>query len=154
GVRWARRAISGPVRISWAARLSHPEAGGMLGIHERPSRPGRVMGHRSARAFVVAAALCLGLGAAAPARAVDVYVRAAADSGGPLRLERVKGKPIVVALDSAQVGFQSIAIARDGRSVGWLALYPNCCTSYPIPLELVIYSGGRRRAFQGSGLPI
>jgi hypothetical protein len=89
-----------------------------------------------------------------PARATDPYVRAAADSGGRLRIQRANGKPVVLAMDLEQVGFEEIAISGDGRSVGWLALYPNCCTSYPIPLKLVIYSQGRRRTFEVNGLPI
>jgi hypothetical protein len=38
--------------------------------------------------------------------------------------------------------------------VEWLAEYPNCCTSYPIPLKLVIYTDGSVRTFTGSGLPV
>lgn len=37
-----------------------------------------------------------------------------------------------------QVGFQRPQISPDGRYIGWLALFPNCCTSYPIPLTLVV----------------
>ena len=36
-----------------------------------------------------------------------------------------------------------IKIAEDGRTVGWTVLYDNCCTSYPIPLLLVIYKDGK-----------
>jgi len=32
--------------------------------------------------------------------------------------------------------------------------YPNCCTSYEIPLTLVIYADGRTHRFTGSDLPI
>jgi hypothetical protein len=42
-----------------------------------------------------------------------------------------------------QVGFQSPRISRDGRNVGWLALFPNCCTSYHIPLILVVLDSGQ-----------
>jgi len=109
----------------------------------------------AAGATVLAVTLALWLGTIAPARAADTYLGATApDSGGPLRLVRAKGNPIVVAMDVEQVGFARIAISRDGRSVGWLALYPNCCTSYPIPLKLVIYSSGRRHVFEPNGLPI
>ncbi len=37
-----------------------------------------------------------------------------------------------------QVGFSEPRISADGKHIGWLALYPNCCTSYPIPLALVV----------------
>jgi hypothetical protein len=34
-------------------------------------------------------------------------------------------------------------IAADGRTVGWIVNFGNCCTSYPIPLMLVIYRDGK-----------
>lgn len=42
----------------------------------------------------------------------------------------------------------------EGRAVGWLALYPNCCTSYPIPLALVVYSNGIKRSYTGNRVPV
>ena len=107
-----------------------------------------------ARCLVSVAALGW-LAAASPSLAADTYVGATVDSAaGLLRIERAKGKPIVFELDSAQVEFHSIAISADRRSVGWLAVFPNCCTSYPIPLQLKVYSDGRIRAFEGWGLPV
>jgi len=42
-------------------------------------------------------------------------------------------------------------LSDDATTVGWLALYPNCCTSYPIPLALVIYRNGHvLRRFKNS----
>ena len=100
-------------------------------------------------------ALALGwFAAASPCAAADTYVAASVDSTGDLRIERANGQAIVIPPDSAQVEFDRIAISSDGRSVGWLALYPNCCTSYPIPLKLVVYSRGRSRRFDGAGLPV
>jgi hypothetical protein len=43
------------------------------------------------------------------------------------------------ALGGAQTGFSDPKISADGKIVGWLSLYPNCCTSYDIPRELVLY---------------
>ena len=34
-------------------------------------------------------------------------------------------------------------IATDHQSAGWLAEFDDCCTSYPIPLRLVLYRGGK-----------
>ena len=70
-----------------------------------------------------------------------------------LRIERAKGRAVVLRKDGEQVGFDKLAISKDGRSVGWLALYPNCCTSYPIPLKLRVCSRGHVRTFEGD-LPI
>src|SRR5262249_7506949 len=70
------------------------------------------------------------------------------------RIERMRGKAVRVESDRDQVGFDKIAISEDGRSVGWLALYPNCCTSYPIPLRLKVLSNGRSRTFGANGPPV
>jgi hypothetical protein len=45
--------------------------------------------------------------------------------------------------DGMQVSVEAPVIAEDGRSVGWLVNFPNCCTSDPIPLVLVIYRNGQ-----------
>jgi hypothetical protein len=41
-----------------------------------------------------------------------------------------------------QVSVEQPVIAKDGLTVGWTVNFPNCCTSYPIPLMLVIYRDG------------
>ncbi|GGA61900.1 hypothetical protein GCM10011507_11790 [Edaphobacter acidisoli] len=55
-----------------------------------------------------------------------------------------------------QVSVREPVIAKDGRTVGWLAEFPNCCTSYPIPLVLVLYRDGTilRRIVPKTGLPL
>ena len=88
------------------------------------------------------------------AEAQTTYRRAVIDTSGQLRLTTSAGKSIVPPKDSGQVGFQSAIISDDRRSVGWLALYPNCCTTYPIPQKLVVRTPGRVRVFDGSGFPI
>jgi len=52
-----------------------------------------------------------------------------------------------------QVGFSDIAISPDGQAVGWTALFPNCCTSYPIPMLVEVYNAGRRRTFDPAIAP-
>src|SRR5262249_28866542 len=64
------------------------------------------------------------------------------------------GREIVIPKEPDQVEFDQVAISRDGRAVGWLALYPNCCTSYPIPLKLFVRTGDTVHAFSGTGVPI
>ena len=57
--------------------------------------------------------------------------------------------------DDAQATFDQPAIAPHGLRVGWLALYPNFGTSYPLPLNVVIYRNGKIEArFYGDGQPI
>ncbi len=82
------------------------------------------------------------------------YKSASIDNAQRLRLVTTAGKTIIPPKDSGQVGFESAFISDDRRSVGWLALYPNCCTTYPIPQKLVVRTPGRVRVFDGSGFPI
>src|SRR6266700_1859526 len=44
---------------------------------------------------------------------------------------------------SEQEGFDKPQISEDGHTIGWLALTPNCCTSYPLPTGLVVFRNGR-----------
>jgi len=91
---------------------------------------------------------------ASSASAADRYVSASVDEAGALRIVTSDGRTIVQGKEREQVGFDKVAISLDGVSVGWLALFPNCCTSYPIPLKLMVYSAGKLRSFTGSGLPV
>ena len=52
-----------------------------------------------------------------------------------------------------QVGFSDVAISPDGQAVGWTALFPNCCTSYPIPMLVEVYIAGKRRTFDPAIAP-
>lgn len=92
--------------------------------------------------------------AAAPCAAQDRYAGASFDTAGNLRILTSDGRAIVLTKEPEQVEFDRIAISEDGRSVGWLSLYLNCCTSYPIPLNLIVYTNGALRRFKGSGLPV
>jgi hypothetical protein len=88
-----------------------------------------------------------------PARDV-LFASAEVDAQGQLHIRTTDGKEITPAKDPTQVAFDKPAVSPDKHSVAWLALYPNCCTSYPIPLNLVVYSGGSMSRFAGHGLPI
>ena len=101
----------------------------------------------------LSAALLLSL--ASSSSAADTYLKASIDQAGKLRIVTKDGREIVPEKEAGEVGFDKAAISPDGRSVGWVALYPNCCTSYPIPLGLVIYTNGRVRIFGARvGLPV
>jgi len=41
------------------------------------------------------------------------------------------------------VGFSQIQLADDEKTLGWTVLVENCCTSYPIPLSVVVFRSGR-----------
>ncbi|MGR8981636.1 MAG: hypothetical protein ACU84H_16310 [Gammaproteobacteria bacterium] len=83
----------------------------------------------------------------------EAYVSATVDQSGQLRILTGEGREIAPAPEEGQAGFQRAATSSDRRSVGWLALYPNCCTSYPIPLKLFVHTGDKTRSFGGNGLP-
>ncbi len=104
------------------------------------------------RLRVLAVILCLGM--APVSAATDIYVETVVDPSGQLRITTKHRKEIVPKKDVDQVSVEKVRISPDGRAVGWLALFPNCCTSYPIPLKLVILVNGEQRSFVGNGLPI
>ena len=65
------------------------------------------------------------------------------------------GTPIEAHKYVDQVGFSDPRISADGNKVGWLAMYPNCCTSYPIPLSLVVMDASRQlHRFDGIKLAV
>ena len=50
-----------------------------------------------------------------------------------------------------QVEFDRPLVSPNGSYVGWLALFPNCCTSYPVPMMLVVMDEKRRlQTFTGT----
>jgi hypothetical protein len=53
-----------------------------------------------------------------------------------------------------QEGFRWPRVSSDGRFAGWIALQPNCCTSYPLPITLVILDKDNALHRFGDGLPI
>ena len=69
--------------------------------------------------------------------------RAFAEHDGSVHVMKSGGQTDSVPKEKDQVGSSMIKIAEDGRTVGWTVLYDNCCTSYPIPLLLVIYKDGK-----------
>ena len=56
--------------------------------------------------------------------------------------------------EEKQVGFSDAKVSSNGRLVGWLALQPTCCTSYPIPLSLIIFENGKviQRFYEGQAI--
>lgn len=80
-----------------------------------------------------------------------VYRSASIDGNGQLRIGPAFGKEIVPRRLPTQTAFSDPRIAPNGRAVGWLVEYPNCCTSYDIPLKLAVLNSGRvRHLFGGS----
>ena len=107
----------------------------------------------------VAAGLAL-LVLALGARAGERYATAQLQPDGRLRLTTTRGAVAWAPRDTAredqpQAAFAEPRIAPDRATVGWLALYPGCCQSYPVPLELVLFRDGKvLHALTGAGMPI
>ena len=104
---------------------------------------------------LVALMVALPASAAVRYRAADLEAE-----GGRLRLTTTRGVLAWAPLDregeeAPQAEFREPRIAPDGRTVGWLALYPGCCQSYPVPLALVLFRDGKvLRSITGAGMPI
>jgi hypothetical protein len=91
-----------------------------------------------------------------PARAEDpgiarVYVD---DADGRVHIVNSAGRDVTIPKEKDQVRCDEPGIAEDKRTAGWLVDYENCCTSYPIPLTLVIYRDGRIQRRLQPGLMI
>ena len=108
------------------------------------------------RAAACLALLLVALGA----RAGERYATADVQPDGRLRLTTTRGAVAwaprdLQGEDQPQAAFSEARIAPDRATVGWLALYPSCCQSYPIPLALMLYRDGAvRRSLTGAGMPI
>jgi hypothetical protein len=98
--------------------------------------------------------LILWLGIAPLWAGVEIYVETLIDPSGQLHITTKHKREIVPKKEPQQVGFFNAQISNDGRAVGWLAMYPNCCASYPVALKLVVLINGEEHIYTGSGLPI
>lgn len=134
--------------LALIARRSRPQRNIEKSARYPASRTGANTG-LSALLFI-AALLC----AVPVSAAAETYGRVTIDARGQLHIFTQDRREILSSKEKGQTGFQKAVIAPNRRAVGWLALYPNCCTSYPIPLKLVIYSDGKTHTFTGNDLPV
>jgi hypothetical protein len=66
------------------------------------------------------------------------------EGGSALSVRLSDGKAFSAPHTGAeQVGFSNVQISPDRQLIGWTATFPNCCTSYPLPLALVVHDGTR-----------
>jgi hypothetical protein len=99
--------------------------------------------------------------ATAQGRQGEAYTAATVGNDGDLHITTTNGREIVVAksedqrsVEAQQAYFEKPVLSNDRRAVGSRAFYRNCCTSYEIPLALVVYADGRTHRFTGRDLPI
>jgi len=92
----------------------------------------------------------------------ETYESADVDSDGNLRILTSVQRTIIVPkggspragdVFGSQTTFDDPVLSDDRRAVGAQAMFKNCCTSYDIPLQLVVYARGRTHRFEG-GLAI
>lgn len=78
----------------------------------------------------------------------------AIDANGSLVITTSDQKTILVPKEGEQSSFSEPILSSARTAVGAQAQFPNCCTSYDIPLQLVLYANGKVHRFTGIGLPI
>jgi hypothetical protein len=91
-------------------------------------------------------------GAGAPR--VETYQSATLDADGHLAILKPNGQRIIVRKEGEQTAFSTPVLSSARTAVAAQAMFPNCCTSYDIPLQLVVLAGGKPHRFSGVGLPI
>jgi hypothetical protein len=85
---------------------------------------------------------------------LERYESAAIDADSNLAIVTANGPTVTVRKGVGQTSFSAPVLASSGAAVGAQAMFPNCCTSYDIPLQLVIYAAGKVHRFTGVNLPI
>ena len=97
-----------------------------------------------------------------PAASTETYESVDIDADGNLRILTSEHRTVIVPKGGSpkagesvgkQTAFGKPVLSDDRRAVGAQAMFENCCTSYDIPLQLVIYSSGKTHRFEG-GLAI
>jgi hypothetical protein len=99
-------------------------------------------------------AVAAGQASGTDARVVETYESAAVDVDGSLVITTSDRRVVRVPLEGEQSSFAAPVLSPSRTAVGAQAEFPNCCTSYDIPLQLVVYADGKVHRLTGNGLPI
>src|SRR5438552_8077665 len=70
----------------------------------------------------------------------ETFDSAAIDANGDLAIVRSNGPTVVVRKEGEQTSFSPPVLSSGHSAVAAQAMFANCCTSYDIPLQLVVYS--------------
>lgn len=77
------------------------------------------------------------------------------ENGKQLKIILDNGKEISPPLIPNQIGFSNVLIARKKTTLGWLEMYPDCCSSNPIALSLAVLQSDKPvKRFKGDGRAI
>jgi hypothetical protein len=85
---------------------------------------------------------------------LETYPSAALDANGNLSILTANGLTVTVRIEDDQASFSEPVLSSSITAVGAQEMFPNCCTSYDIPLQLIVYSAGKVHRFTGVNLPI
>jgi len=98
---------------------------------------------------MLAAAVCTTVARSQDAASIaKVYIADAeghvvTHDAGVVHVVDSSGKDVVPPKEKDQVSCSDAKVSPDKQTAGWLVDYENCCTSYPIPLTLVLYRDGK-----------
>jgi hypothetical protein len=73
----------------------------------------------------------------------DTVLQISADQKNQIHIVSKNGKTTVVAREPGQVGIDSVQIAEDGQTAGWLVLYENPDGGSPLAGTLVLWRSGK-----------
>jgi hypothetical protein len=90
----------------------------------------------------------------AQAREVETYQSAAIEADGNLSIVTTSGQRVTIRKEGDQKSFSPPVISADRTAVAAQSLVGNCCTSYDIPVQVVVYSRGKVHRFTGAGMAI
>jgi len=88
------------------------------------------------------------------ASATTGLARVYLDAQETVHVVEASGREVLAPKVKDQVSAGDPKLAEDAQTAGWLVNFENCCTSYPIPLTLVIFRDGRIRREIRPGLMI
>jgi len=84
----------------------------------------------------------------------ETYESATIDGNGDLVIVKTGGQTVLLQKEVGQTAFSEPVVSPAGTAVATQAMFHNCCTSYDVPLQLVVYARGKTHRFKGVGLPI
>jgi len=112
--------------------------------------------HRGRRRFPVAIALAFYgiLGLLGACSKHETFQHANLDASGELRAVTSTGRILQVPQLGGQAGVEQIVLSPNHQALGWLSLYPNAGTTYPIPLALTVLRPDAAKTTIKADLPI
>ena len=84
----------------------------------------------------------------------ETYQSAAIDADGNLAIVTTTDQRVIVRKEGDQKSFSAPVISADRTAVAAQSLVGNCCTSYDIPVQVVVYARGKVHRFTGAGMTI